>query len=300
MSYSVPEGFEPSKYKVLVATPNYTNTFPAEVYGSHMDCVQEWTKLGMDFRWMVIGRTFVNFARTEACTFAVDNGFTHIFWVDDDAVIVPKILPRFLMHDKDVVISPYPMRRPPHEIGILSSTTGDFEDQSTYRNWIVSDMLQGLKECDGGGTHAMLMKTSCLVDTLGPSLEDYGNLSGSESMKTENEKGYPYVVMPKVGTEDMFLCYRLKYKGVKIWCDTDVFSSHVGFAPVIGPGHVEQMEQWASNPENINEDNTRPLHNNIPVLRMREGFGHDSGRAEGVVPGVRSEQVDARGTTALV
>ena len=289
-----------SKYKVLVATPNYTNTFAAEVYGSHMDCVRRWTEWGVDFKWMVVGRTFVHFARTEACTFAIDNGYTHILWLDDDAIIGPAMLPKLLKHDKEVVIAPYPMRRPPHEIGILSSTTGDYEDQGTYQNWKVEDMLQGLKECDGGGTHCMLMKTSTLTDCTGPPVLDGPKLTADESMKSENDKGYPYVVMPKVGTEDMFLCLRLKLKGVKIWCDTDVFASHVGFSPVVGPGHVEQMEKWIeAQPEDHNA-NQLNVHNNIPVLRMQEGFGHNAEGSEDELPGVRSQSVDPRGTSALV
>ena len=161
-------------------------------------------------------------------------------------------------------------------------------------------MLQGLKECDGGGTHCMLMKTSTLTDCTGPPVLDGPKLTADESMKSENDKGYPYVVMPKVGTEDMFLCLRLKLKGVKIWCDTDVFASHVGFSPVVGPGHVEQMEKWIeAQPEDHNA-NQLNVHNNIPVLRMQEGFGHNTEGAENELPGVRSQSVDPRGTSALV
>lgn len=287
-----------SKYKVLVATPNYTNLFPSEVYGSHMSCVQEWTKLGIDFKWMVIGRTFVNFARTQACEYAIDGGYTHILWLDDDAVVSHKILPQFLKHDKDVVISPYPMRRPPHEIGILSSLTGDYRDVEQYGNWQIKDMLQGLKECDGGGTHCMLMKVACLTEVFGESVLEGEGVGDEESMKTESDLGYPFVVMPKVGTEDMYMCYRLKLKGVKIWCDTDVFASHVGFSPVIGPDQVHQGELSKQQPENVDEQ--EEPGDSIPMQRMREGAGHDYREAEDFVSGVRGKQVENSGVTALV
>ena len=49
--------------------------------------------------------------------------------------------------------------------------------------------------------------------------------------------------VPKYGTEDMLFCYRLKRKGVRIWCDTDATSGHVGFAPVITEAlHVRASE----------------------------------------------------------
>ncbi|MBU1457059.1 MAG: hypothetical protein KKD01_20280, partial [Proteobacteria bacterium] len=182
---------------ILVATPNYTNTYAAEVYVNHMECIGKWREWGVDFKWMVVGRTFVHFARSQACEIVTrsqekDDPFTHILWIDDDALIKPEIIPRFIDHDKDVVIAPYPMRRFPHQIGVLSSTAyictdcdisfqidqsqtpqmtwncpqcakvskRDFHNHKAYRNFNSSDMDKGLVQVDGGGTHAMLVKAS--------------------------------------------------------------------------------------------------------------------------------------------
>lgn len=304
--------------KVLVATPNYTNTFHAEVYVNHITCETLWKEWGVPHQWMIIGRTFVHFARTQACRAAVDGDFTHIFWVDDDAIIDPEILPRFLSHDKDIVISPYPMRRSPFQIGILSATSyycrpckhrqtcgmdvtppvsmacekcgqpipRDFHNHASYRNMGMADMNQGLIDVDGGGTHAMLVKVECLKNARGwpppkpdkplePENRSYpdgavdvymklqsvidrvedqnlvdhyiGDMPDqSRTFQEEDEADKPFFSMPKVGTEDMLHCYRARCKGVKIYCDTDVFSSHLGFAPVITKDFVVEMERWLS------------------------------------------------------
>lgn len=268
-----------SRYKVLVATPNYTNLFTSEVHTNHIECATHWKKLGIDFNWLIVGRTFVHFARTQACDAAIKGNYTHIFWVDDDAVIDPDILPKFLEHDKDIVISPYPMRKAPHEIGVLVSTVGDFHKHESYRNLTMDDMDQGLIEVDGGGTHAMLVKVDVLkmrptedapdpypegLKKLLDSLTEeqrkeidhfVGNLPDETfTLQEENDDlGKPYFMMPKSGTEDMYFCYRAKKKGAKIWCDTDVFSGHVGFYPVIRKYHTEHYHnQLTSAPQEAN------------------------------------------------
>jgi len=309
-SYTVPDGT-----KVLVATPNYTNTFASEAHVNDLVCNSLWKSWGLNYKFMIIGRTFVHFARSQACRAAIDGGFTHVFWKDDDAVIDPEILPRFLSHQKDVVISPYPMRRSPFQIGVLSATSyycrpckhrqscgpeitppdfmdcekcgkqipRDFHDHGSYRNLRLSDMDKGLVNIDGGGTHAMLVSTKCLVEARGfPSpkpgevladenrsypddaVEIYGKLQAitdrieerelidhyigdlpdqSRTFVEEDEMDKPFFTMPKVGTEDMLWCYRAKAKGVEIFCDTDVFSDHIGFAPVITKEFVREMER---------------------------------------------------------
>jgi hypothetical protein len=253
---------------VLIATPCYSNTFTAEAHMNHTQCAVAWTKAGLHFKWLHIGRTFVHFARTQACQVALRAGFTHLFWLDDDAIIDPALLPKYLAHDRDVMITPYFMRRPPYECGVLKSQTGDFHDHRTYRNLTTADLHQGVIEVDGGGTHAMLVKTSVLQrrgDNATPEACDpklralLATMSDADktvldhnvgalpdeslTMEEEDAQGIrAFFVMPKSGTEDMLFCYRLKRKGVRIHCDTDATAGHVGFAPVVTEAFCQQAE----------------------------------------------------------
>ena len=313
--------------KVLIATPNYTNLFSAETHVSHMECTTAWTKWGINFSWSVVGRTFVHFARTMLCKASLDAQFTHILWLDDDAIIEAELLPRYLEHDKDVMITPYFMRRPPHEIGILLSTINDFHDHSSYRNLVLSDLDQGLIEVDGGGTHAMLIKTEVfdrkgenstyhtpyppqlikVINSLSADDKDIidhyvGELPDeSMSMTEENELGKPYFMMPKVGTEDMLWCYRAKKKGIEIWCDTDVDAGHVGFAPIITRRHREAAEQ-----EQL--ESLEAEHSGIPDIEIdksdRRPEGQDLEAEVSVVrdapANLRRHTIDARKAANLI
>lgn len=273
-----------SKYKdarVLIGTPNYTNLLSSEVHTNHVECAVAWTRWGLKFNWTLVGRTFVHFARTQISQAAIAGEFTHILWLDDDAVADPEILPRFIEHDVDVVIAPYPMRRPGYEIGVLKSTNGNFHDHASYRNLSLADLGQGMIEVDGGGTHCMLVKVECMLrkGSMDPALQlpeelrkllssldsdqqkmvDHyiGNMPTEElSLKEEDDLGKPYFMMPKSGTEDMYWCYRAKKKGVKIWCDTDVFADHIGFAPRITKSFRAQYEKWQSDGSPVDADST--------------------------------------------
>lgn len=307
----------PDDVSVLVATPNYTNLFSSEVHSNHIECVRSWSKWGLTYNWMIVGRTFVHFARSQACQAAIDGGFSHIFWVDDDCMIDPEILPKLLEHDKDVVITPYPMRRSPFEVGILVSqefycwkckhrqhveddvtppegvecekcggvSRRNYHEHAAYRNLRTDDLDKGLISVDGGGTHAMLIKTDILKNARGfkPSLEPdndsyppgsvelflklgqsldtvdeqklidhYIGDIPDQSLTFEEEAGTgakPFFIMPKVGTEDMLWCYRAKCKGVEIYCDTDLFANHVSFAPVVTREFTEQAELIKRDPD---------------------------------------------------
>ena len=328
---------------VLIATPNYMNLWSAEAGVSFLQAMNLWTEWGVRTHWQFVGRTFVQFARTQLCQVLIESQklerpYTHIYWVDDDAVVTPEDLPRLIDHDKEVIVTPYPMRRFPHEIGVLSAQAflcpgghtslcaktetpplempcpecgktakRDFHNQSSYRNLNWSDMDQGLIQIDGGGTHAMLCKREIFYkqgeDTnlhLPPKLKELRDRLTDADLDTldhfigelpnetltlieEDEKGKPFFQMPKVGTEDMLFCYRLKKKGVEVWCDTDAWADHVGFAPVV----TKEMAQRAEELKRGKEELYR--HSGVPVLPVSNGRGNKGGAT---MPQMRRNEVD--------
>ena len=191
-----------NKTKVLVATPCYTGTMDAEVAGKIGAYLY---KVGrnhpeLDLEWLIIKRTFVHFARNRFVKLALAEGFDYIWWVDDDCVLPTDvdILPKLISADKDIVITPYYMRRPPYVPGVLRAV--DVNRPDTYYNLRKEDLNQGLIEVDGGGTHCMLNKVSMF-----------------------KEMPEPYFALPEYGgTEDMYMCLKAKQIGASIFCDSDI------------------------------------------------------------------------------
>lgn len=231
--------FTKEQMKILIGTPNFTGNMESEVAVRMARCIMKWSK-DHEIHWDVVRRTFICRARSMIVSDAINIGADYLFWIDDDAIVTEDFLPRMLAHDKDVVIAPYPMRRPPYQCGVLKSKTGDFEDQSSYYNldWD-DDLKKGLVEVDGGGTHAMLTK----VSVYGPPSPQEMNLEEYKA-KFPGKVPYPWFVLaPFGGTEDMYFCLMARRCGVKIYCDTDLEAGHMGWPELLTVGNYRAWKR---------------------------------------------------------
>jgi hypothetical protein len=142
-----------------------------------------------------------------------------------------------------------------------------------------------------------LMET--LTDGQKKQLDHYvGELPDeSLSLKEENDLGKSYFIMPKTGTEDMYFCYRVKKKGVKIWCDSDVFAYHVGFNDLVGRERTEFYEQQQQG--QTRSDSSVP----VPEVRVEQESAHtpdDAGAGNNKVSGLRRPVLDTRKSSNLI
>lgn len=243
-----------SRRKLLLYTPNYAGEVPNVVYNNHKACLMDWmTRPGLELHWAAPERVELGLARHWACQRAVEGGFDYLFWLDDDARIEPHFLPRLLAHEVDFVAVPYPMRPCsylemdvedgsiwpdlPVRLGVRMFEPSDQpgEDHRTLR---LDELDQGLIECRSAGLHCCLMKVSLLTHThtLVPSLQD----EYEQGIPVVRDGGTPvivngqphishksYVYMPNSGGEDILLCDRLRERGFRFHCDTDLFAGHL-------------------------------------------------------------------------
>ena len=219
--------------KVVIGTPNFTGDMCSDVAVRMAKCIRKWSEKH-EVHWLVLKRTFVCKARHMIAKEAVRLGADYLFWIDDDAIVGDDFLDRLISHDKEIVITPYPLRTPPHLCGVLRSKTGDFEDQGSYYNldW-ETDLNKGLVEVDGGGTHAMLTK----VSVYGPEMLKDETIA-EYNKRNPGKVPFPWFVLaPLGGTEDMWFCLIAKRHGFKIYCDTDIQAMHVGYTQILSKGN---------------------------------------------------------------
>jgi len=86
---------------------------------------------------------------------AIQNGMTHILFLDDDVVPRPDILKKLLAHDKDIVTGLYLMRSHPH----LPILFDESYTNGSCRFSILRPGLKGLVEVKNTGLGAALIKT---------------------------------------------------------------------------------------------------------------------------------------------
>jgi len=217
------------KAKVLIGTPSYTAQCSIEFAISMGMYLSRFTKNHPDieFAWIGVPRTFVHTARNIIADIGFNQGFTHVWWVDDDCILPEDkdnkidILYRLLSHDVDIVITPYFLRAPKqgHACGVLRSP--DLDDPKQYYNLKTTDLHKGLVEVDGGGTHCMLCKIDTFVRVDAP----------------------PFALPVQGGTEDMYFCVHAKKAGIKIYCDTDIEVGHIGYSPIITHKDADKYER---------------------------------------------------------
>lgn len=236
---------ETQKPKVYVGLPNYAEVMDRRVVLNRIGLARRWERLGIDFDISSSGRTFIHFARTEFGIQTIEQDYTHLLFMDDDAIVTPDFFEAWLEADVDIIGAPYVDRKPPFDMCVKRLV-------GVKLVCLEEDELdQGIIPVAAVGTHAMLIKTSVFTSPANPSAETLNapesDLQDRMSFVEEHNAGRPLFSMPKQGTEDMFFCHRAIRKGFGVYCDTNRFAGHIGSPPVLGIDNTrEERKQWQS------------------------------------------------------
>lgn len=156
--------------------------------------------------------------RNIAIRFALEQGFTHILFIDDDVCFTSDSLKKLLAHDLDVVTGLYLMRNYPHRPILFDIALDDGKCGWHY----LSPNEHGLIPIVNCGLGFVLINTR-VFDLI--------------------EK--PYVRLGQCDlenwTDDIDFFNRLRKAGVKLYCDLNVKVGHIS-SMIVWP--VEKDGQW--------------------------------------------------------
>lgn len=157
------------------------------------------TQVGM------MGLSLVYIARQELVNAAIEQGFTHIFFMDSDMVPPADTITKLLAHDKDIVSGMAFKRNPPFEPCFYTDMQ---ETEQGLQLRICREWEDGeLKEVVACGLACCLIK-----------LDVFKKL-----METDKK-----IFMPKDDTgEDVVFCIKATEAGYKIYVDTTIDVGHV-------------------------------------------------------------------------
>lgn len=141
---------------------------------------------------------------------AIDNNFTHVFFMDDDIAFKPDMLMRLLAHDKDIVSGLYYMRHYPHRPIMFDYA----DEEGRCRHHYLRDEDEGLMEVVATGLGCLLIKTDV-----------FRNMEEPWIRMGELEKDH--------WCDDIGFYKRAREKGYKGYCDLDVLV-----------GHMAQLTVW--------------------------------------------------------
>lgn len=154
-------------------------------------------------------------ARNNACRAALDNGYTWLFFLDDDTVPPPDAITRLMAHKKDIVSGLYYRRNDPLLPVMLRYT--DAEKIGT--NYVADFSWPALIEVDLVGAGCLLIHRRVL-EAFDAKLPKpwFEWLTDRLDLPPHARK-----------SEDFEFCVRAQARGYKIYVDTAVQCRHIGF-----------------------------------------------------------------------
>ena len=191
--------------KLMIAIPTYDYM--------HFQFVQCLTKLirrldadEIDFEVIYQGGTLVYVGRDKLAKMAIDQGFTHILWLDSDMIFNEDLLENLMLSGKSFVTGIAHARRAPHVSCIFN------EIWPAVDRWEGHDYPKGTFKIGGCGFACVLMETKV-----------------AEKVYTIN--GTAFFPMKELG-EDLAFCKRARDAGIELWAEPRVWLGHIGHITV--------------------------------------------------------------------
>ena len=201
--------------RLLICIPS-TDFMHAEFVKSLTSLLMRLGKEFISYRVEIMTGTLVYVARDSLARKAVEDGYTHVLWLDSDMVFSDDLLEDLTFSNKDFVTGIYHARRPPHGSCIFKDI-----DPSNITRFELDDYPNNTFEIAGCGFGCVLMTTDVLRDVL-------------------NRFNAAFVPTEKLG-EDLAFCQRAHAAGHKIYCEPGVRLGHIGHITI----YPEDRAYWA-------------------------------------------------------
>ena len=198
--------------KLLIGMPSL-DYMHAETMKSLVRLVKRLDREGVDFDVDIQNGTLVYFARDRIACRAINEGYTHVLWLDADMVFQDGILEDLQFSGKDFVSGICHARRP--GFGSCLFKNMDLNNLERFEEYPTNTF-----EVDGCGFGCVLITVDILRDVQ----TTYGTCFTPE-------KSYG---------EDLSFCRRAKWLGHKIYAEPSAVLGHIGHITI----YPEDHERW--------------------------------------------------------
>ena len=193
-------------FRLLIAVPcmDYVHTdFLKSLVGLQGHLQRE----GINHHVEIVAGTLIYFARDKLAGKAINEGFTHLLFLDSDMVFDENIVETLTFCGKDFVCGAFQARRPPYGKCVYSS-------------------LKPLTKVENWGMEPFRVKGCGMACTM----------IGAEILKEVQSK-YGTCFSPMIidGTkygEDLAFCVRANDIGAEIWCEPTARCGHIAHVPI--------------------------------------------------------------------
>lgn len=173
---------------------------------------------GVDFDVWICKGTLAHVARDKVACKAINEGYTHVLWLDADMIFSPDILDDLRFCGKDFVTGLACSRRPPFVLCVFNHVS----DEKGCIAYKLADVPEEAFEIQGCGFACVLISTEILKAVM---------------------TRYKTCFLPmKIYGEDLAFCVRARELGFRIWCEPTVRLGHIGHNAVWPGEHERYME----------------------------------------------------------
>ena len=179
---------------------------------------------GVEFDVDIESGTLVYFARERIANKAINEGYTHVLWLDSDMIFKPELLDDLMFSGKPFVSGIYHARRP----GYASCIFKAIDPNKMVEHWN-DEYPRETFEIAGCGFGCVLIETEIL-------------------RAVNHNFGTCFTPILNMG-EDLAFCQRAHDLGHKIYCEPSVVLGHVGHITI----YPEDHERWKTTISNYGE-----------------------------------------------
>ncbi len=198
-------------FRLLIAVPS-TDYMHADFVKSLMKLKQHLQREGINHEVEIIAGTLVYIARDRLACKAINDGFTHLLFLDSDMVFDEQIVETLQFSGKDFVCGAFVSRRPTYGKCVYSS----LKPLTQIADWGKEPFR--VKGC---GMACTMIATEILKEVQ----TRYGSCFNPEIYD-----GIKY-------GEDLAFCWRANDIGAEIWCEPTARVGHIAHVP-IWPGEA--------------------------------------------------------------
>ena len=197
-------------FKLLIAVP-CTDYVHADFMVCLVKLAEHLNREGISHHVEIQTGTLVYFARNRLACKAINDGYTHILFLDADMIFSEQIVEDLTDWDKDFVCGAFQSRRPPYHSCIFK-TLKPLERVTEY----------GMEpfRVSGCGMACTLISTEILRNV-------------------QNRYGNCFTPTEEFG-EDLAFCWRALKTGAEIWCEPTARAGHIAHVP-IWPGEAPKV-----------------------------------------------------------
>lgn len=190
------------KMKLMIAIPT-TDYMHASFVQSLIRLVSWLKEKHVDHTVELVAGTLVYLARDKLARKAVNDGYTHVLWLDSDMVFGDEIVEDLTFINQDFVCGAFQARRPPYNSCVFKT----LKPQERVKDYGLEPF-----RVEGCGMACTLVSTEIMKAVL-------------------MQFGTCFVPMEDFG-EDLAFCVRARKLGYQIWCDPTVRVGHIAHVPI--------------------------------------------------------------------